>query len=99
MPLFNRPDGVLVRKESPVRAIMPYIMQGRNESLIYHEAHYDITRTRAFLRVFNHEHERDQPATLFHLFLWSCAQALADRPGLNRFISGGRIYQRKGMFL
>jgi hypothetical protein len=99
MPLFRRPDGEVVRKESPVRAIMPYIMHGRNESIIYHEAHYDITRSRAFLRAFNHQHEREQPATLFHLFLWSCAQALAERPGLNRFVSGGRLYQRKGMFI
>jgi hypothetical protein len=99
MPLFRRPDGELVRKESRVRAIMPYIMRGRNESIIYHEGQYDIGRTRAFLRAFNHQHERDQPATLFHLFLWCCAQALAERPGLNRFVSGGHLYQRKGMFL
>jgi hypothetical protein len=99
MPLFRRADGDLVRKETPVRAFLPYMMLGRNESIIYHEAHYDISRTRAFLRAFNHQHEREQPATLFHLFLWSCAQALADRPGLNRFVSGGRLYQRKGMFI
>src|SRR3954468_1834013 len=97
MPIFKRPDGALGKHESPVRGIMPYIMRGRNESIIYHEAWYDITKTRAFLRAFNHEHEREQPATLFHLFLWGCAQILADRPGLNRFISGNRLYQRKGM--
>jgi hypothetical protein len=99
MPLFKRPDGALVRNESPVRSIMPYIMRGRNESLILHEAHYDITRARAFLRAFNHQHDREQPATLFHLFLWACAQVLHDRPGLNRFVSGGRLYDRKGIFI
>jgi hypothetical protein len=99
MPLFRRPDGELVKNESPVRSIMPYIMRGRNESIIYHEAWYDITKARAFLRAFNHEHDRDQPATLFHLFMWACAQTLADRPGLNRFVSGGRMYRRKGIFV
>lgn len=99
MPLFNRPDGDLVRNESPVRSIMPYIMRGRNESIIYHEAWYDISRSRAYLRAFNHAREREQPATLFHLFIWACGQALAERPGLNRFVSGGRMYQRKGMFI
>jgi hypothetical protein len=99
MPLFRRPDGDLVKDESPVRSIMPYIMRGRNESVVLHEALYDIGKTRAFLRAFNHQHEREQPATLFHLFLWACAQTLADRPGLNRFVSGGRIYARKGVFL
>jgi hypothetical protein len=99
MPLFRRPDGTLVKNETPVRAIMPYIMLGRNESNIFHEAQYDITKTRAFLRAFNHQHAREQPATLFHLFLWASAQTLFERPGLNRFVSGGRLYQRKGVFL
>lgn len=99
MPLFRRPDGQLVRNESPVRGIMPYIMRGRNESIIYHEAWYDISKSRAYLRAFNHAHENDQPATLFHLYVWATGQALADRPGLNRFISGGRMYQRKGSFI
>jgi hypothetical protein len=99
MPLFRRPDGVLVKNETPVRSFMPYMMLGRNESAIYHEAQYDIAKTRAFLRAFNHQHENQQPATLFHLFLWSFAQAMFERPGLNRFVSGGRLYQRKGIFL
>ena len=99
MPLFRRPDGDLVRNESPVRSILPYIMRGRNESIIYHDEVYDITRTRAFLRAFNHAHDNEQPATLFHLYLWACAQTLVDRPGLNRFVSGGRIYARKGVFV
>ncbi len=99
MPLFRRPDGDLVVGESPVRIMMPYLMRGRNESCVYHEATYDITRTRAFLRTLNHQRTAERPATLFHYFLWSCGQALAERPGMNRFVSGGRLYQRKGMFL
>jgi hypothetical protein len=99
MPLFRRSDGDLVKDESPVRSIMPYIMRGRNECIIYHDALYDIAKARAFLRAFNHERDREQPATLFHLFLWCCAQTLADRPGLNRFVSGGKIYQRKGIYV
>lgn len=99
MPLFCRPDGDLVKDETPVRSIMPYLMLGRNESIIYHEALYDIAKTRQYLRAFNHAHDREQPATLFHYFVWCCGQALAERPGLNRFVSGGRLYQRKGMFI
>src|SRR5205807_2023795 len=33
------------------------------------------------------------------LLLYAVARTLHDRPGLNRFISGGRIYQRNGVFL
>ncbi len=95
MPLFRRPDGVLIRGLSPERRIMPYLMQGRNESCVYHEQTYDIGKTRRWLRDFNRA-SPPQSATMFHLFLWVCGQGLHLYPHMNRFISGGRLYQRKG---
>jgi pyruvate/2-oxoglutarate dehydrogenase complex dihydrolipoamide acyltransferase (E2) component len=95
MPLFRRPDGDLVRDESPVRRIMPYLMRTRNESVVYHDTTYRIAAARAWLRAYNRAH---QPrATLFHLLAYACAVVLEARPRLNRFISGGRIYQRRGV--
>lgn len=80
-----------------MRSFMPYMMRGRNESVVYHEQIYDLTRTRPWLRQFNRQRER--PATLFHLCLWAFAQGLHQRPGLNRFVSGGHLYQRKGVYI
>ncbi len=93
MPLFRRPDGDLVRDLPPVRAIVPHLMRRRNESAVYHEAHYDVGRARAWLRAYNRTHE--DRATLFHLVLYASTRALHLRPGLNRFASGGRVYQRR----
>ncbi len=93
MPLFRRPDGTRVRDVPPIRAIMPYLMRGRNESAVYPDARYDVGPARAWLKGFNRGH-RDR-ATLFHLFAWACARALHERPELNRFVSGGRLYQRR----
>jgi hypothetical protein len=95
MPLFRRPDGDLCRNESPVRRLTPYLMRGRNESAVLHDAVYDLRRTRAWLKDYNRAHA--QRATLFHLFAYACACALHARLGLNRFVSGGRIYQRRGV--
>jgi pyruvate/2-oxoglutarate dehydrogenase complex dihydrolipoamide acyltransferase (E2) component len=95
MPLFRRPDGDLVRSEHAVRRIMPYLMRGRNESAVYQETVYRVARARAWLRSYNRHHPRR--ATLFHLLAYACAQALHARPRLNRFVSGGRIYQRRGV--
>jgi len=95
MPLFRRSDGVLLRGLSPERRIMPYLMRGRNESAVYHEQTYDISKTRRWLRDFNRANP-PQPATMFHLFLWVAGQGLLLYPSLNRFISGGRLYQRRG---
>jgi pyruvate/2-oxoglutarate dehydrogenase complex dihydrolipoamide acyltransferase (E2) component len=97
MPLFSRSDGTLVRDLAPVRYIMPYLMRGRNESIVYHQMLFDLTRTRGWLEQFNAKRQRR--ATLFHLILYAVARTLHERPGLNRFISGNRIYQRNGVFL
>ncbi|HET7824566.1 MAG TPA: 2-oxo acid dehydrogenase subunit E2 [Anaeromyxobacter sp.] len=92
MPLFRRPDGKRVRDVPPIRAIMPYLMRSRNESAVYHDSAYDVGATRAWLKAYNRAHP--DRATLFHLFAWACARALHERPELNRFVSGGRLYQR-----
>jgi hypothetical protein len=92
-PLFHRPDGDLVTDESNVRKMMPYLMRGRNESAVYHEQNCDITKARAWLRIYNQKHE--QSATLFHLILFAVARGFHERPGINRFVSGRHLYQRK----
>lgn len=92
MPLFRRPDGTRVRDVPPIRAVMAYLMRGRNESAVLHDALYDIARTRSWLKAYNRAHAGH--ATLFHLFAYACARALHERPELNRFVSGGRLYQR-----
>jgi membrane-associated phospholipid phosphatase len=97
VPLFARSDGELVRGEAPARRILPYLMRGRNESMVVHEATYDVSRAQAWLKAFNASGDRH--ATMFDLLLWAIARALHARPGLNRFVSGGRVYQRRGVFL
>ena len=69
-PFGDRADGILVRGESPVREMMPYLMRGRNESVAYHEASYDIARTTLWLDQYNRQHP-ERRATLFDLFLWA----------------------------
>lgn len=97
MPLFRRSDGDLVRGEAAVRRIMPYLMRRRNESCAYQETVYRVDAARAWLRAYNRTH---QPrATLFHLVAYATGVAMAERPRLNRFVSGGRLYQRRGIFL
>ena len=97
MPLFRRSDGDLVLGEAPVRRIMPYLMRGRNESCVYQESVYRVTAARTWLKAYNRAHH--PRATLFHLVAYAVAVALLERPRLNRFVSGGRIYQRRGVSL
>ncbi|MCE1228258.1 MAG: 2-oxo acid dehydrogenase subunit E2 [Firmicutes bacterium] len=97
MPLFRRSDGDLVRDEAPLRRFMPYLLRNRSEACIFQESIYRIALTREWLKAYNRAHEAK--ATLFHLVAYACVVALEARPRLNRFVSGGRLYQRKGVFL
>jgi hypothetical protein len=93
MPLFRRPDGKVIKKLSPLRRILPYLMKTRAESLVYYEQLVDVEMTQAFIDAHNQE-EAGERISIFHIILAATARVLHQRPGLNRFVSGGRIYQR-----
>jgi hypothetical protein len=99
MPLFRRCDGELVTDLSDSRRIMPYVMRKRNESIVFHTMQLKIAETRAWLREYNRSHGKNQHASLFYLFIYACAKMFNERPGVNRFVSGGRTYQRKDVWL
>jgi hypothetical protein len=93
MPLFRRSDGDPIVGLSPLRRIMPALMRNRNESAVYYEQCLDLTRALPFVEQWNRDHS--VPLTVFDLIIAGCGRALYARPGLNRFVSGGRIYQRR----
>ena len=95
MPLIPRHDGDLVRGLAPMRRIMPFLMRRRNESLVFQETTYRADALCDWLDRYNGHHEAH--ATAFEVLIYACAQALLARPELNRFVSGGRIYQRRGV--
>ena len=95
---WRRADGELVEDGSHLRRIMPYVMRRRNESVVYFEQRLDVRRAEAFLRAFNEGHPETR-ATLFHVVLWAARHALDESPTLNRFVAGGRLYQRDGVWI
>ncbi len=98
MPLFKRPDGKPATDVPASRRIMPFLLRSRTESAVYFEQEIDLTRTLPFLEELN-SRRGDRKATLFHLFLWAAVRALDQRPRLNRFVMGGRLYQRDGIWI
>src|SRR5579871_5544722 len=99
MPLFRRSDGDLVTDISDVRRMMPYVMRGRNESIVFHAMELKIAKALAWIREYNRNRPRRQYASLFHLGIYVCAKLLHERPGINRFVSGGRMYKRRGVWI
>lgn len=96
MALFGRSDGELVRDVPAYRRILQ-VLGRRSDSEVYFDQEIDVTETMQKLATRNQG--AAQKATLFHLVLWGMTRALVERPRLNRFSAGGRIYQRKGVFI
>lgn len=96
--LTTRPDGTLVTNLSATRALMPLLMERRSEATVFFEQELDVTETMRFVDAWNAAHPEER-ITLFHVFMWAIAATLHERPRLNRFVSGGRIYQRRGVHL
>ena len=95
----RRSDATLVRDLSTMRRFMPYVSPRRNDSLFYMMQQIEVEAALEYLAKRNHERPPERPITLFHLFLRSCGHALHLRPGVNRFVKGGRLWQRDGCWI
>jgi hypothetical protein len=82
-----------------MRRILPHVSPRRNESLFYLPNDVDVEAALEFLEKHNRTRPADRPATLFHLLLRAIAQGLVLRPSCNRFVSGGRLWQHRGIQL
>lgn len=94
---WRRSDGTLSRDLPRSRRVMPYLMRGRNEAAVYFEQELNLVKTDAFIRAWNQEN----PALridVFHLALWGLRSAFERTPSTHRFVAGGRLYDRKGIW-
>jgi hypothetical protein len=96
MPLFRRSDGDL-DKDVPLYRRMLQIFGERSASQVFFDQNIDVTEAMKFVKSYNETHERR--ITLFHLVMSAIVHALAERPRLNRFTAGGRVYQRRGIWI
>jgi len=95
----KRADGTRVRDVSVTRRFMPYLSPRRNSSLVYYTTEIEVDAALAFLEELNRERGEDRPITLFHLYLRSLGLALGEREGVNRFVAGGKLWQRSGVWI
>lgn len=95
----RRPDGTLVRDAPPMRRFMPFVSPRRNDSLVYFAQEIDVEAALAFLAERNAVRPPERAMTLFQLTLRAIARGLEDRPRMNRFVAGGRLWQRHEVWL
>lgn len=95
----RRPDGTLVRDAAPMRRFMPFVSPRRNDSLVYFAQEIDVEAALAFLAERNALRTVEPPMTLFQLVLRAIVRGLQDRPRMNRFVAGGKLWQRHEVWI
>jgi hypothetical protein len=95
----RRSDGDVVRNLPKIRRFIPFVSPGRNASAFYYSHEIEVDAALRFLEVQNRDREPGREITLFQLYLRSVALGLQGNPEINRFVSGGRVYQRRGTWL
>jgi pyruvate/2-oxoglutarate dehydrogenase complex dihydrolipoamide acyltransferase (E2) component len=95
----RRTDATAVRDLNLMRRFMPFLSPRRGDSLFYMLDDIEVDAAMDFLEERNRERPEDRPLTLFHLFIRALSQAMALRPGINRFVKGRRLWQRDGVYL
>ncbi len=90
----KRPDGEQIKDLSRLRAFMPFISPRRNDANVLFTTEIEVDEAIAFIDRFNEGRERERHLTLFHLYLRALARVMHMRPSVNRFVAGGRLWQR-----
>ncbi len=88
----DRPDGYKVRTINPMNKLMPYIMPQRCDACNTYADMFDVSKTDRFCR-----EKVKQGKTNFgflHILVASYIRAISQRPALNRFVSGQKIFHR-----
>ncbi len=88
----DRRDGRRV-KAPGLQTIMSYLMPRRTDCEVYLNETIDATELMAYLERKNAEHP-EYKTTIFHCFITALARMVRERPKMNRFIQGWRMYER-----
>lgn len=94
----DRRDARKVRNLDGLHVIMMHIMPRRTEAEVYLEYQVDVTELLKFIEQKNLEHP-EYKTTMFHCLVAAGARAVKERPYLNRFICGRRLYEREEISL
>ena len=91
----SRPDGDVVTKIHPYRKMLSYIMPSRNGSVVYYDEYVNVEQLLAYLEKARVKFN----ANMTHCLVAACAVSMAENPTMNQFVSGRRLYKRRGVYL
>lgn len=87
----DRYDGYKVKHKDPTFYLIPQIMRTRLDSQIFFDEQIDISGLRKFIV----ENRENIPGlSMYHFFVAAIIRTMVQRPRINRFVSGRKIYSR-----
>lgn len=90
----DRKDGIWLRDIPAMNRIMPSVMPKRADNEAFISVDIDLRPMNAYLEKLNEGRTEDK-YTFFHLVSAAVGKAFILRPKMNRFIVGGKLYQRR----
>lgn len=91
----DRKEGRRLRTIPAMNVIVPYLMQTRNDSMNMFEDVIDITNVEKYLDLKHEEGYNDM--ALLHVILAAYVRIVSERPAINRFVAGQKIYARNNI--
>jgi pyruvate/2-oxoglutarate dehydrogenase complex dihydrolipoamide acyltransferase (E2) component len=91
----DRKDGRRVRTAQPMAKMMPFIMKDRADAMNYFADELDVTETDVFCKKMIADGY--EGFSFLHIMLAAYVRTISQKPALNRFISGQRIYARRNI--
>lgn len=89
----DRRDGRWVHDVPGLQSVMAHLMPNRTDCEVYLSDSFDVTDLLKYIEKKNAEHP-EYKTTLFHCFIFCVAKMIHERPLMNRFIQGRRMYER-----
>lgn len=93
----DRYDGRKIRTLDPFFKIIPYIMKTRIDAQNYFDDKIEISNTEAFIK--RKRIETRERISFLHVILAAMVRTISQKPSINRFIAGQKVYARNEILI
>ncbi|MGI6085814.1 MAG: hypothetical protein ACOYIF_10295 [Acetivibrionales bacterium] len=93
----DRYDGRKLRSLDSFYKIIPYIMKTRIDAQNYFEEKIEISNTESF--IIKKRKETGERVSFLHVIIAAMVRTISQKPGLNRFVAGQKIYARNEILI
>lgn len=88
----DRYDGRRLKKVDPLFKIIPYVMSSRADSQVFFDSRIDLSKVEEF--IINKRREVVKGVRFLHIVIAAMVRTVSQKPRLNRFIAGQKLYSR-----